>query len=71
MEMIERTEKFTNEEFKNLNRYENGDIKNLSMNFMWITNDQRDQVSDDDWSRIGEYEEECRFEIAEFLKWGN
>ncbi len=62
---MERTENFSDVEFNELDRHTNGDIINLSMNFMWLTLRQRIRVTSDDFSRIEEYEEEVRIMMNE------
>lgn len=62
----DRETPFTDAEFAVLPRYANGRIVDLPMSFMWITDDQREQLHEDDWSYIDELEEECRIMLAEF-----
>ena len=61
-----RTSKFTNAEFKALPRYSNGRIIDLPMNFMWLTDSQKENLHDDDYSYYDELEEECRIMMEEF-----
>ena len=65
--MTERTKKFTNIEFKNLPRYANGDLTNLAEDFIWITDSQVRRLSEDDFFRIDEYQEEMSY-MAEDAK---
>lgn len=62
-----RTRNFTNAEFKALERYPNGRLIDLPMNFMWLTDSQKDKLHGDDWSYLDELEEECRIMMEEFL----
>jgi hypothetical protein len=56
---------FTNKEFKNLERYENGDIVNLGEVFFKIKPAQTEKLSSDDWSRMDGLEEEMRCMVAD------
>lgn len=51
---------FTNKAFKELERYDNGDIANLSEVFIFIKPSQYKRLSEDDSSRYEEYSEEMR-----------
>jgi len=64
-----RTEKFTMEEFKALPRNADGDIHPhvLSDDFMWFTEKQIDMLSDDDWQRVDEYQEEGYIMAQDFM----
>jgi len=64
-----RTEKFTMEEFKALPRNKDGDIDPyvLSDDFMWFTEKQIDMLSDDDWQRVDEYQEEGYIMVQDFM----
>lgn len=64
---MERTEKFTAEEFKALPRNADGDIINLYDAFVWFTPEQVDALTGDDYSRVEDYEEELRCMAAEFV----
>jgi hypothetical protein len=66
-----RTENFTMEEFKALPRNKDGDIDPyvLSDDFMWFTEKQIDMLSDDDWQRVDEYQEEGYIMAQDFLKY--
>lgn len=62
-----REENFTDAEFDALERYENGDLKvtDFAFHVLFMTEDQRDRLSDDDWSRAIEADEEMRCLHAE------
>ena len=64
---MERTEKFTAEEFKALPRNADGDINDLYAAFVWFTPEQVDALTGDDYSRVEDYEEELRCMAAEFV----
>jgi len=64
---IERTKYFTNAEFKALSRNDDGEIKNLSDHFVWLTEKQIDRLSGDDWMRVCELQEEIEIMKADFL----
>lgn len=64
---MERTEKFTDEEFKALPRNADGDIMNLYDAFVWFTPEQVEALTGDDYSRVDDYEEELRCMAAEFV----
>lgn len=64
---MERTEKFTAEEFKALPRNADGDIMNLYDAFVWFTPEQVEDLTGDDYSRVDDYEEELRCMAAEFV----
>ncbi len=55
------------QDFRNLKRYPNGDIVNLYNIHHLLTDKQIDKLSDDDWSRVNEYQlelEVLRYECA-------
>ena len=60
-----RESAFTDAEFDGLPRYPDGSIIDLSMFSAWVTDAQRDRLSDDDWSRMIEYDEEISYLIAD------
>ena len=64
---IERTKCFTNAEFKALSRNDEGEIINLSHHFIWLTEKQIDRLSEDDWMRVCELQEEVEIMKADFL----
>ena len=64
---IERTKYFTNAEFNALSRNDDGEIENLSDHFVWLTEKQIDRLSDDDWMRVCELQEEIEIIKADFL----
>ena len=66
--MIERTKRFTDAEFKKLDRNVDGDIINLSEDFIWLTDSQKKRLTGDDYSRVDDYEEEMRCMIHDFCK---
>jgi len=55
------------QDFRNLKRYPNGDIVDLYNMHHLLTDKQIDKLSDDDWSRVNEYQlelEVLRYECA-------
>jgi hypothetical protein len=66
MNMFDRTKAFTAAEFKALPRNADGDIIDLHCAFVWLTPKQVDALSDDDYSRVEDYNEELRCMVAEF-----
>ena len=46
------------QDFRNLKRYPNGDIVDLYNIYHLLTDKQIDKLSDDDWSRYQEYQDE-------------
>lgn len=64
--MLDRTKTFTTAEFKALPRNADGDIIDLYSVFVWLTPNQVDALSSDDWSRVEDYNEELRCMVAEF-----
>jgi hypothetical protein len=55
------------QDFKNMKRYPNGDIVDLYNIHHLLTDKQVDQLSEDDWSRVIEYQlelEAMRYECA-------
>jgi len=66
MDYLDRTKKFTNKEFKNLPLDCNGDIIDLSTAFIWLTESQKSLLSDDDSSRLFDYQEELDCLMSEF-----
>ena len=67
MACTDRIKRFTDAEFKALERYTDGSVVDLGQVFMWFTDKQREQLSGDDWSRVDEYEEEARCLLGEFM----
>jgi len=63
---MERTEKFTAEEFEALPRNADGDINDLYNAFVWFTPEQVNALTGDDYTRVDDYEEELRYMAAEF-----
>jgi hypothetical protein len=63
--IADKNRKFTNAEFKSLDRNADGDIIDLSECFFLISPSQVEQLSCDDWSRIQDYEEELRCLMAD------
>lgn len=61
-----RTTKFTNAEFAALARNDDGDIIDLSSNFMFFKEGQIKRLTGDDFSRVDDYREEVRCMMAEF-----
>lgn len=59
-----RTKKYTMKEFRALKRYENGDLVNHYDDFVLLTDKQVDLLSNDDWSRYQDFQEELRCEMA-------
>jgi phage FluMu protein gp41 len=53
------------QDFARLKRYPNGDIVDLYNIHHLLTTKQVDQLSDDDWSRVQEYQDELRMMIYE------
>jgi hypothetical protein len=62
----DRTEQFTDAEFAALQRNADGDIIHLSQAYPWISDDQREHLSEDDWSRMIDMDEELACLVAEF-----
>jgi len=61
-----RSTKYTNKEFAALSRNEDGDLIDLYESYPWLTDEQKNLVSEDDWSRCVEIEEELLVMFAEF-----
>ena len=55
----------TQKEFAGLKRYPNGDVVDLYNIHYLLTDKQIDRLSDDDWSRVQEYQDELRMMIYE------
>ena len=62
---LDRNLKFTDKEFNELCRTEDGDISDLSTAFVWLTDKQKQVVTEDDSSRIEYFEEDVRCLMAE------
>jgi len=61
----------TDKEFEALERNGQGDILELSEAFMYITDKQKGWVSDDDFTRINEYNNEVHSLIDDVIaSWG-
>jgi|TARA_R110001583_G_C5505025_1_gene396124 Asp-tRNA(Asn)/Glu-tRNA(Gln) amidotransferase A subunit family amidase len=62
----ERTEFFSSLEFKNLARYDNGDLHVDFWNedFIWLTDAQKDRLTGDDQTRLDNCEEELAWDMA-------
>jgi len=58
-----RIEKYTNEEFNALARYENGDLVSMFDNFLLLTPEQVNLLTEDDSSRYFECQEELDYEL--------
>lgn len=58
-----------NTDFNMLPRNERGDIINLSTVFLDLTDAQIDRLSDDDWTRVQEYQEEIEIMKADFIEY--
>lgn len=58
-----------NTDFNMLPRNERGDILNLSTVFLDLTDAQIDRLSDDDWTRVQEYQEEIEIMKADFIEY--
>lgn len=61
----ERTHKFSAAEFRAIPRNSNGDIIDLFDAYSFITTDQRSELSDDDWSRVLDLDEEVGCLLAD------
>ena len=61
-----RTKNFTMAEFRAIPRNSDGDIIDLFDAYPFITGMQRLLLTDDDWSRMDEYDEEVRCMMEEF-----
>ena len=53
------------QDFARLERYPNGDVIDLHNIHNLLTEKQVDRLSDDDWSRVQEYQDELRMMIYE------
>ena len=53
------------QDFARLERYPNGDVVDLYNIHHLLTEKQVDQLSEDDWSRVQEYQDELRMMIYE------
>ena len=52
-------------DFRELERYPNGDIVDLYPIHHLLTDRQKNRLTDDDWSRVQEYQDELRMMIYE------
>ena len=61
----ERMQKFTNLEFENLPRYANGDLDSSfwSEDFIWLTNSLKNRLTNDDQSRLVDWQEELDYDL--------
>lgn len=57
--------KFTHAEFKAIPRNSDGDIIDLFDAYCFITDEQREKLTEDDWSRCMEYDEELLCMMAD------
>ena len=65
MNWNDRETKLTNAEFDNLPRNADGDIIDLSNASIFITDSQRERLSEDDWSRMIDLDEEMACLMAD------
>lgn len=63
----DREHPLSDAEFDSLSRNADGDIIELSTAYPFITADQRDRLSGDDWSRMDELDEEMRCLMADAM----
>jgi hypothetical protein len=69
---MERTKKFTNQEFNSLKRYDCGDLTETfweSGDWLLLKDNQKDKLSNDDYLRLDEHQEELRCIIDDFEKY--
>jgi len=67
VELIERTTKLTNAEFRALRRNTDGRITDdFEMAWIWMTEAQKERLHGDDWSRGVDVDEELSYLAAEF-----
>jgi hypothetical protein len=59
-DLLNRTAKFSDAEFWSLPRADNGDIRDLYDAFIWITDEQVEALSGDDFARFDDFQEELR-----------
>ena len=59
--------KFSADEFAGIPRDARGDIVDLHDAYCFITNDQREQLSEDDWSRMQDIDEEIDHAWSEYF----
>ena len=52
---------YTDNQFNNLERYPNGDIINLYEIHIFLSEEQIDKLTEDDWSRVIEYQSELDY----------
>lgn len=62
----DRTKPYSRAEFAALRRNSDGDIMDLEDHYPYISAGQREQLSEDDWSRMEDLDEEVRCLLAEF-----
>lgn len=65
LNLVTRETKLTDAEFDALPRNEDGDIIDLSKAYVFITDEQREKLTGDDWSRMIDLDEEMSCLIAE------
>ena len=63
----DRTEKFSKDEFKALERNGEGDVIDLYDAHIWMSNAQISKLTGDDQSRVDDYQEELRVMMKEYL----
>ena len=58
-----RTKKYTMKEFKALDRNSDGDLLDMFEHFLLLTPKQVELLTEDDWSRYYEYQDELDYEL--------
>jgi len=58
-----RTKKYTMKEFRNLPRNSDGDLTSMFDHFLLLTDKQVELLSEDDYSRYYDYQEELDYEL--------
>lgn len=58
-----RTKKYTLKEFRGLDRNADGDIINFFDHFLLLKPAQVEMLTEDDWSRYHEYQDELAYEL--------
>ena len=59
-----RTKKYTMKEFRALDRNTDGDLTSMYDHFLLLTDAQVELLTEDDWSRYHDYQEELNYELA-------
>ena len=59
-----RTKKYSMKEFKALDRNSDGDLLDMFEHFLLLTDAQVELLTEDDWSRYHDYQEELNYELA-------